>query len=136
MIMFTNSLTKTERLKGKKAVADIFEGEKKMVSLPSVKAFYIVKNEGLEPVRFGISVPKKRFKRAVDRNQIKRYFREAIRTQKHELKQVFQLKQKYLDVLIVCNCSKMPDFKWVEAKVSGILSELIKHNTSIDNDEV
>lgn len=134
--MVNNSLKKTERLKGKKAVADIFQGDRKKVSLPSVKAFYSIKHEGEEPARFGISVPKKRFKRAVDRNQIKRYFREAVRVQKHELVKTLQEQQKHLDVLIVCNCSKMPDFKWVETKVNGILTELIKQNANKDINEI
>lgn len=37
-----------------------------------------------------ISVPKKRLKRAVDRNQVKRHFREAYRTLRHPLQEALE----------------------------------------------
>jgi ribonuclease P protein component len=46
-----------------------------------------------------ISVSKRNFKRAVDRNRIKRLIREAYRLQKNELLELFPVKPAYIAIL-------------------------------------
>ena len=60
----------------------LFEnGSSQSVSAFPLRAVYqtIERREGHAPVQILISVPKKRFKHAVDRNRVKRQIREAYR---------------------------------------------------------
>ena len=64
----------------------------------------------LPPVSILISVPKKRFRHAVDRNRMKRLVREAYRTQKHVLWRALDGKDYRLAVAFVCITDSMPSF--------------------------
>ena len=75
---------KSEKLKSQKTIELLFE-EGKSVSKFPIKLFYI-SSKNSEKTKAGFTVPKKSFKKAVDRNRIKRQVREAYRLQKHLLK--------------------------------------------------
>ena len=83
-------LPASERLKLRKNIETLFHiGE--AFSIYPLRIVYTfqpiseVKEESSAGMQMGISVPKKRFKRAHDRNRIKRLVREAWRLQKHLL---------------------------------------------------
>lgn len=77
---------KSERIVSQKQIDALFtgSGSHSKAAFP-VRAVYIIKEReaGREPVQLLLSVPKKRFKHAVDRNRIKRQLREAYRHHKH-----------------------------------------------------
>ncbi|OAV67836.1 ribonuclease P [Bacteroidales bacterium Barb7] len=80
------SLTKAERLSHKRDTDLLFAGGRSFIAFP-LRVVYLIVDKAFFPPRAGIliSVAKKRFKRAVKRNYIKRQVREAYRTQKNEL---------------------------------------------------
>ena len=82
------SLTKRERLVSKKLIDELFGGDKrKALSAYPLRMVYLLR-EGVTvetPVQVLISVPKKRFRHAVDRNRVKRQIREAYRHHKELL---------------------------------------------------
>ncbi|SDG94767.1 ribonuclease P protein component [Psychroflexus sediminis] len=71
-----------EKLKSKKLIKKVFEEGKTIKSFP-ILIRYTEHEENRHKV--GVSVPKRNFKNAVDRNQIKRQLREAYRLNQHEL---------------------------------------------------
>lgn len=79
------TLPKEERLSRKRDVDQLFAKGRTFVAFPLRVIYLIVKEEFLVPSSFLVSVSKKRFKRAVDRNRVKRQMREAYRVRKHEL---------------------------------------------------
>ena len=78
-------LAKEERICSLKVTEQIFKEGTGVFKHP-LRAVYVVRKENtFAKSRMLISVPKKRFKHAVDRNSVKRQVREAYRLNKHLL---------------------------------------------------
>jgi len=78
----TFSFKKSERLSRKKQIQEVFDKGSSFYIYP-FKVFFISSHNSIHQVM--ISVPKSIFKRAVDRNLIKRRFREGYRLNKTKL---------------------------------------------------
>lgn len=78
---------KSERLCSKKLIEALFDGKHKSVSAYPIRAVFMTNEEAasLPPVQVLMSVSKRHFKHAVDRNRVKRQLREAYRLNKHLL---------------------------------------------------
>ena len=83
-------------------------------------------HDGGKPVQIAISVPKKRFKKAVHRNRVKRLTREAYRRSKQDLYETLQSQDKQLLLLLVYSANELPEYSAVEGKIKVILQRLIK----------
>lgn len=79
------SLSKLERLKHQKDIEALFATGKSLYKFPFSLRYSIQPSDGGSPVRFSVSVPKKKVKLAVRRNRIKRLTREYYRKNKHLL---------------------------------------------------
>ena len=81
------TLAKAERLCSKKLIERLFSGGNNSFPAFPLRVVYmwISSEEGTTDVSMMVSVPKKRFKHAVDRNRVKRQVREAYRLNKHVL---------------------------------------------------
>jgi ribonuclease P protein component len=81
MAVFT--LKKKERLKSKALWDEVFSSGKQIKVFPLL--LYYIKSPLSEDVRFqvGFAVPKKKIRKAVKRNRIKRLIREVYRIEKH-----------------------------------------------------
>ena len=78
-------------------------------------------DEELQPVAMGVSVPKRLFKRAVDRNLLKRRIREAYRLNKGDLYKLLQEKELKLILVIQYQGREIEGFHSIEkALVSGL----------------
>lgn len=75
-------LPRQERLKGTKAVQELFSKGSSVFLYP-YKAYYMPESEPGQPTRLLVSVPKRTFRKAVDRNRLKRRLRESYRANKH-----------------------------------------------------
>ena len=108
-------------------VGEIF-GKKEFISVFPVKAFYnqfpSQNSEG--ELRFGVSIPKKKFKRAVDRNEIKRLVKEAIRLNKTFLQESLYTKEISLHIMVVCYFDKIPDYRSVDKRIKQLLERFAK----------
>lgn len=81
------TFSKTERLCSKKLIERLFAGGNRSFPAFPLRVVYmpLQDDESEADVSILISVPKKRFKHAVDRNRVKRQVREAYRLNKHIL---------------------------------------------------
>ncbi len=73
---------KNEKLKSRKTI-DLLFSKGKSVSKYPLRLVYTVCDDQTEKLQFGVSVSKKHFKHAVDRNYFKRVLRECYRLNKH-----------------------------------------------------
>lgn len=78
------SFKKRERLSGKKAISALFLSGRG-VTVPPFRFLYLPASGESYPARVVITVPKRLYRKAVDRNLLKRRIREAYRLQKPEL---------------------------------------------------
>jgi ribonuclease P protein component len=117
------TFTKSERLCSKVIIDKVFETGRIIVG-PSFKLIWLEAAEKKEqPAQIVITVPKRNFKRAVDRNLLKRRIREAYRKNKGSLYSGISSKTFYL-VLIYTGRS-LVEYKEVEEKIIKLLQRLI-----------
>ncbi|MCB0461979.1 MAG: ribonuclease P protein component [Flavobacteriaceae bacterium] len=74
---------KTERLKSKILIDKLFDEGKSVVSFPLRLVFIGTEFDKPVKVKCGVSVSKRNFKKAVDRNRVKKLIREAYRLNKN-----------------------------------------------------
>jgi ribonuclease P protein component len=76
---------KAERLSHRKQIDSLFN-EGLSFNLPPFKVFYLLEESRTDaPVKVLMTVSKRKYKRAVDRNRIRRLMRETYRLHKHKL---------------------------------------------------
>jgi ribonuclease P protein component len=74
---------------------------------------------------FGVGVGKRHFKRAVDRNRIKRLTREAYRLQKLSLQEaIAQNRSLSLNLFFMFSGKEMPNFETVYQQVGLVLQRM------------
>ena len=76
------------------------------------------------PVSILVSVPKKRFHHAVDRNRMKRLVREAYRQNKHILWDALADKEVRLVVAFVCITDQLPSYRQVDRSMRKALTRM------------
>jgi len=82
-------------------------------------------------LQMGVSVGKRHFKRAVDRNLLKRRIREAYRKQKHELKEILTTSGISMDLFFVYSNARISDYAEIESAMQqGLVLLLDKVKTS------
>ena len=127
---------KSERINSKLIIDKLFAGGNSSNAVFPLRIVYmaIPKEEAPQsmddvPASILISVPKKRFRNAVDRNRLKRLIREAYRTNKGVLWQVLGGKGYKVAIAFISITDKMPTFYQVNKAVARaliIISEKIQ----------
>ena len=97
-----------ESLKNKKIISELFVTGKK-IYITTINAKYLPGNPEIM-----ISVPIRLFKRAVDRNRLKRLMRESIRTKD----------MKQMNIALIYASSKVEDFKTIDNDIKKIFEKI------------
>jgi len=122
------TLGRNERLKSRKQIEQLFS-EGKSFPLSPFRIYYQVTpliTTSSSSLQFGAGVSSKNFKRAVDRNRVKRLTREAYRLQKKQLQEATIQKKLQLNVFFIYTGKELPAFNIVREKVNVILNKLTK----------
>ena len=123
-------LTKSERLCSKTMINRLFAGGNSSFPAYPLRVVYmwLTPTEGTADVSILISVPKKRFKRAVKRNFIKRQIREAYRRNKYILIDALKSNEesKRLVLGFIWLDNQIHSYEEVERKVKKLLVHIME----------
>lgn len=123
------TLSKNERLKSRKLIEQLFRKGRSFAIAP-FKIYYILTlhtNTGSSSnLQFGVGAGTKNFKKAVDRNRIKRLTREAYRLQKNSLLEKLKENGQQLNVFFIYTGKELPSYENVYEKIKVILKRLIE----------
>ena len=120
-------LTRIERLSGRKRIEHLYASGKSF-HIPSIRVMWILNTEdevlSLSQVMF--SAPKKKFKKSVTRNRLKRLMRESYRKNKHSLYDFLEEKKKNIHLSLVFTGSADISYAQTEGKIILTLQRLIE----------
>jgi len=117
------TFSKEERICGKITIDELVAKGKSFNSFP-FRIVWLEVKESKMAVRVVISVPKRIFKRAVDRNRLKRLTREGYRMNKEILSE--SLKSKKVNVLFVYTAKTILEGNEMQEKMVEALTLLAK----------
>ena len=125
--MLKATLSSDERLKSRKRINFLFDEGKQLFSHPLKVFYYIhepVPNQGLS-LKFGVTVPKSLYKKAVSRNRLKRKIRESYRIHKAQFLQENNETNKSIDWFFIYIDRKGNEEK-IDQAIQLIFSDLKK----------
>ncbi|MCF0199569.1 MAG: ribonuclease P protein component [Bacteroidaceae bacterium] len=124
---------KAERLCSKKRIDALFESGSRSLSAYPVRAVYREQERDGLPVEVLISVSKRHFKHAVDRNRVKRLLRETYRRHKYIVWDA--LAGRRLSVAFLWQSGEILPYDAVEQKMVSLLNRLAEKMTNSTSDD-
>lgn len=118
------TFTKEERLCSKKTIDKLFADGESFLAYPFKVVFLRNPISLKSPVQAGFSVGKRNFKRAVQRNRIKRLMRESYRLNKPELYK--KINSNRLAVFFIFIGKSIPKYPEVEKGMKNAIKKLVK----------
>ncbi len=113
---------KNEKLKSQNAIDLLFSQGKSVAKYP-LRLVYVEIPSAEEKLQIGVSVSKKYFKKAVDRNYFKRLLRESYRLNKNLLK--VNSEKKYVMMLLYQTKDRL-SFQEIEEKTIALFEKFQK----------
>lgn len=118
------SLSKSERLCSKKLIEELLTSKLSFVKYPFRVIFKESSQTNEFPSRIAISVSKKKFKRAVKRNRVKRLTREAFRLNKIDFyNQIAE--RNTVDILFIYLDDSLPTYSKTEKAVKSAMQKIV-----------
>jgi len=122
-------LNKEERLKSKKEIELLFSEGKSISKYPIRLVYRKSSFENDINLRTGVSVSKRSFKKAVDRNFIKRLLRESYRKNKYLVPNTTH----QFTFMFIYSGKEIPAYSLIESKMKGILQNFVKQEIHQNN---
>ncbi|MBU3744241.1 MAG: ribonuclease P protein component [Sediminibacterium sp.] len=117
---------RTEKLKSRKLIQELF-AKGKSVSAAPIKCLFLIQPEGMtELIQTGVGVSARNFRKSVQRNRIKRMLREAYRNNNQSLHQALSQKQQSLAVFMLYLGKDLPEWNELQTAVKSALEKVQK----------
>lgn len=125
----SNTFKKEERLKHRKIIESLFSRKGEVIHGQPIMLVYLkIDLESKFPTQSLFSVSKKKFKRAVDRNRIKRLMKEAFRLRKNQLYQDLGSSSPQYAMAFIFTSKTEPSFEDCQKSMDKLLSQFAKKN--------
>lgn len=123
-----------ERLKSRKVIGALFKTGKSFGQYP-LRLVYMPMEERRSafPAQFAVSVPRKKFPRAVARNRIRRQLREAWRLNKHRLYRALEKEERQYALMAIYVAQETLPFAEVERAVQQMIRRFLKKKQESGN---
>lgn len=122
--MKRNTFPLKEHLKSKRVIEKLYAEGASVTAYP-LRAVFLEQQEQEPIAAILISVAKKRFRHAVDRNLVKRRIREAYRTSKHPLIEALENDDKKMAIAILYIDTKHNSTAFIKRKMEKLLDNII-----------
>lgn len=129
-----NTLHKVERLDKKKIIEKMFSGGSRSFSVFPFRVVYLPLEELEADASILISVSKRRFKRAVKRNRVKRQIREAYRVNKHGLLNALAEKRCRLAIAFIYLSDQLVESSVIEDRMKTALAYITEKVATLGAD--
>ena len=116
---------KYEKLKSRKLIKQLFEDGKAISVFPLRLVYLKTNHDGKYLLQTGVSVSKRNFKLAVDRNRIKRMMREVYRLNKAKFYN--SISEKYIFMFIYLGKKEM-DYHKLDKKMNELIDAFLNKN--------
>ncbi len=116
---------KEERITGRKSISSLFDSGRRIDGYP-LRIIFGPGEEAEFPLKMAVSVPKRLFKRAIDRNLLKRRIREAYRLQKSEFYEFINQAGIRIRLVVQYRGEEIEAYPVIEKKLQEILEKLKK----------
>lgn len=121
-----HSLKKAEKLKSTKDIEALF-GRGKLITNGNITLKYnIRKPSDGNSLKIGVTVSRKKFKKSVDRNFVKRILRECYRLKKNEFTSLLNEQFTGADFMFIYNNNTLPEFQKTMEDMVGLAKRLGK----------
>ena len=129
--MKRNTFPLKEHLKSKRVIERLYAEGESVTAYPLRAVFIEQKADEQEPTAtILISVAKKRFRHAVDRNLVKRRIREAYRTTKHKFVECLEAENKKMAVAILYIDTRHNSTEFIKKKMGKLLDSILTKNSA------
>ncbi len=122
--MQNNTLYKSERLNKKKLIERLFAGGSRSFSVFPLRVVFLPVEETETSASILVSVSKRRFKRAVKRNRVKRQIREAYRKNKQELCRHLETNGQKIAIAFIYLSDRLTESSEIEARMKLVLTRI------------
>jgi ribonuclease P protein component len=119
-VLFRSQLPKNERLHAEKSIKELFHEGSSFFLFPFKVQFFVKKDVPLGTQKVLFSVSKRKFKKAVDRNFVKRRIKEAYRLNKH----LITLPNIELNIGFIYVAGNLMEFSEIQPKIILCLKKL------------
>ena len=121
---------KIEKLKSKTTIDLLFSSGKSVSKYPLRLVYVPIVLSNNEKIKFGVSVSKKYFKRAVDRNYFKRVLRETYRLNKHLILE--NIKQPYA-IMFFYQTKERLSYQEIEMKTVQLFEKFLAQINDVNS---
>jgi len=124
--MIKKTFKKTERLKSRTTIGRLFKEGQSFGMYPLRIVWVTQPSKQASPVQFTVSVPKKKFPKAVHRNRIRRQVKEAYRLNKHGLYQHLEDSDLHFACMVLYVAKTPLPYQQIETAMQKLIKKFLK----------